>query len=105
MSSYLSVERVSIQKAFALAHKLACNEDVTPTVRQEARKIATAIWKACGELKPMPAALPEGFPGKPETLAQAIEKGRADYMRVTGQEEDETERARRRAPITGSPKS
>jgi hypothetical protein len=70
MASYLSVERTKIQTAFALAHKLAGNENVSSDVRREALKISTAIWQACGEPdNEFPRvggsrwSLPEGFPG------------------------------------------
>ena len=57
--SFMSVKRSEIQRAFGLAHRLSENEHVTPGVRKQAREIATAIWKACGEEKQIPAALPK----------------------------------------------
>lgn len=61
--TYMSVEREQLQVAFALAHKLACNETLTLEIRRQAKDCATAIWKSCGEQKPMPRTLPEGYPG------------------------------------------
>ncbi len=47
--TYMSVERPTIQKAFALAHKAACDEKLTPANRKRFKEIALAIWQACGE--------------------------------------------------------
>jgi len=66
MKSYMSVDRKQIQKAFALAHRLACHEATPAKQRNEFRAIAHCIWKACGEPQAMPAELPNNFPGTKE---------------------------------------
>jgi hypothetical protein len=55
VSSFISVQRDEIQRAFVLAHGLANCEEVGPDIRRRGREIAEAIWNACGEPKPMPA--------------------------------------------------
>lgn len=47
--TYMSVERPTIQKAFALAHKLSRNPDIGDKERAYFRAIAHLIWKSCGE--------------------------------------------------------
>lgn len=58
---YMSVERPTIQQAFATAHKLA-EEWPTSAGRMAFLKIARLIWKACGEQNAMPAAGSVEFP-------------------------------------------
>lgn len=54
--TFMSVERPTIQKAFALAHRLACNADIPDRERKYFRAIAHLIWKSCGESGPADSA-------------------------------------------------
>lgn len=54
----MSVDRTSLQTAFAKAHRAACDESLDPSARKRFKEIAAEIWRACGEQQTMPATLP-----------------------------------------------
>jgi hypothetical protein len=51
----MSVQRPTIQRAFAIAHRAATAEEASCSDRETYGEIARLIWKACGEVKEFPA--------------------------------------------------
>ena len=56
--TFKSVDRMHLQKAFAMAHRAAESLEFHSRERKIFRAIAREIWEACGESGGVPASLP-----------------------------------------------
>jgi hypothetical protein len=84
MTTFKSVKRDNLLKAFTLAHRCACNPDIGDKERKLFRAVAYEIWKACGESDAMPKTLPvEAQAVGITTAAEAIAAGRKAYEEAT----------------------